>query len=148
MRIKRAWRYYCDHCDKSGGSKGHMVRHEATCTANPARVCGICQRVGVAAEMLAATTAALQKRMPAPPALLTGDALGDLIATVGRETENAPHDVSALRALVDGCPACMLAAVRQSGCQTVLRWSYADEKQRYWAAQPSRRKRHSLDDDR
>ncbi|MCP3684306.1 MAG: hypothetical protein GY861_16635 [bacterium] len=42
MRAVRRWRYYCDYCKKSGGSKYWMKRHEKSCTNNPERVCKMC----------------------------------------------------------------------------------------------------------
>jgi hypothetical protein len=104
MRQIKRWRYYCDHCRKAGGSKGHMVAHEAGCTANPTRVCGICA--------LAAFDAA-----PLP----------ELIAFVGSRATWHSHDpegdryhgtidkaaLAELRTLADGCPVCMFAAMRQ-----------------------------------
>lgn len=141
MRQKKTWRYYCDYCNKSGGSKGHMVRHEATCTLNPDRVCGVCAQSGVPSDVIAAVLLALN----APP-IASGKRTGTL--DVMHLTTDVQHDVTVLRSLVNGCPACMLAAVRQAGAVSQLKWSYSDEKQRYWAARPSRRKRHSLDDDR
>lgn len=42
MRAMKRWRYYCDHCRKVGGSRSAMEKHERGCTANPARICGVC----------------------------------------------------------------------------------------------------------
>ena len=42
MKAKKRWRYYCDYCGKVGGSRGHMARHEESCTMNPARKCRMC----------------------------------------------------------------------------------------------------------
>lgn len=42
MRQKKAWRYYCDHCNKAGGHAGHMRTHEQHCTSNPFRACRMC----------------------------------------------------------------------------------------------------------
>lgn len=82
------WRYYCDFCKKAGCSKGHMVKHERRCTNNPNRVCGMCVLGQIKGQ--------------AP--------LAELIVIAGRpETD---HD--SLLAAAKGCPACALAAARQS----------------------------------
>lgn len=82
MKRVMRWRYYCDHCPKSGSSGGHMKKHEAGCVRNPERVCGMCRE------------AELDQKAPA-----------ELDAVLENE------GLDALRTLADGCPACMLAAV-------------------------------------
>ena len=42
MKAKKRWRYYCDFCRKSGGSRSHMEAHEKSCTMNPTRKCRMC----------------------------------------------------------------------------------------------------------
>jgi hypothetical protein len=118
MRRKRVWRYYCDFCKKSGCSAGHMRAHEAACTANPERACGMCRREGASTLV-----------RPLIDALGAGDTSG----------------VERLRAAAEGCPACMLAAIRQSGLQTPfevdgppgfhVEFDYQEEKREWWAQQ-------------
>ena len=92
MRREMKWRYYCDYCKKSGGSGSAMAIHEKHCTMNPNRVCRFC-----------ATGA--DWGMEQHP-------IGDLIAALGCGDEAG---MKALRELAQDCPACMLAAIRQSG---------------------------------
>ena len=92
MRRKPSYRYYCDYCKKSGGSGSAMAIHEKHCTMNPNRVCRFC-----------ATGA--DWGMEQHP-------IGDLIAALGCGDEAG---MKALRELAQGCPACILAAIRQSG---------------------------------
>ena len=87
MRKAQRWRYYCDHCDKSGGSGGHMAKHEAACTANPNRVCGFCGQDRPVAELMVILGAG-------------GAAWKSGMAALRLETQN--------------CPGCMLATIRQS----------------------------------
>lgn len=104
MRKVQRWRYYCDHCKKSGGHAGHMVRHERGCTANPNRQCGVCDRIGINAAPLTE--------------LLT------LVREIGKPEHNefTDHDwvsidadaFKKLREAADGCPCCILAALRQT----------------------------------
>lgn len=110
MIKKRAWRYYCEYCGKSSGAGGHMSRHEKRCTANPNRRCGMCGRVGE---------------------------IGVLVKALGRADEAG---VKVLRVEARDCPACMLAAIRQSGIQQGgdeegffrIPFDYTREKNRYW----------------
>lgn len=41
MRSFVRTRYGCDFCKKVGGSKFHMAKHERGCTNNPQRVCSL-----------------------------------------------------------------------------------------------------------
>ena len=83
MRSKRVIRYYCDFCSRGKFRKPDMERHERGCTANPNRICGLCERVDNQTKEL--------------KELL--DALAD-------------GGIKALSTLVEGCPACTLTAVR------------------------------------
>lgn len=109
-------RYYCEHCKKSGGSAYWIQRHEDACTRNPNRVCGMC-KFGE------------QDQHSIPElieALGGGDAAG----------------VERLGDLADYCPACMLAAIKQSGIQRryvdeddqgfSVPFNFAKAKQEFW----------------
>jgi len=103
MKRKKVWRYYCDFCGKGGCSKPHMARHEKHCTKNPDRVCGMCDFLGLAQRPLGEILA----EIPAPP---TKDELhGGCVSFNEPEVHIAPF-----RDATEGCPACILAAIRQS----------------------------------
>lgn len=87
-------RYYCDHCKKAGGSASHMRKHEAGCTNNPQRVCGMCKHG-------------------------TGHihSVADLVAILGRGSD---AQMKELREATGDCPACILAAIRQSSAAAYL----------------------------
>lgn len=87
MRQVKRWRYYCDHCKKSGGSRHVIEKHERGCTNNPERKCGLHPYVD--GGYATATTAELI----------------EVLESKGYR---------ALRAAADECPACILAAMRQS----------------------------------
>jgi hypothetical protein len=89
MRKVMRWRYYCDHCKRAGGSAAHIAKHERGCTNNPSRVCGLCAKSG--------------NGISQPVSLLVA-ALG-----IGDDA-----GMKALRDLCDDCPACILAALRQT----------------------------------
>lgn len=118
MKKKRVWRYYCGFCKKSGCSSGHMKRHEEGCTRNPERQCGMCRVRG---------------RGPRPTGYVA-----TLVRSLGRGDEAG---VAALRESAGGCPACMLAAIRQSGLQykpdaedpgAWVAFDFKKEKERFW----------------
>lgn len=103
MKQVKRWRYYCDHCKKSGGSKGHIVKHERGCTKNPNRVCGVCDFTGESQPDLQALIAFVERRVPMLP---TEDYFNG--------SRGANQLVDELEKLANGCPACTLAAMRQA----------------------------------
>lgn len=84
MRTKKVTRHYCDFCSKGAFKRPTMERHESGCTLNPNRVCRVC-----------VTFCNLQAAIP------------DLIASLNGGMES-------LKEVSGECPACMLAAIRQS----------------------------------
>jgi len=110
MRTKRVNRYYCDFCKKSGCSAGHMRRHEERCTMNPNRKCGVCSL----REECDPDTAALVALLPP-------------LASITPEPQTNAYEASLaktmpkLREAADGCPGCILAALKQTGWRE---WSY------------------------
>ena len=94
MKSKKVTRYWCDFCKKSGASGYHMGRHEKHCTANPGRECRVCKfaRGDDSRTDLAAAVQLLQ----------------------GGDWEAARPLPPALREATGGCPACILAALRQA----------------------------------
>lgn len=112
MRAKRITRtrYYCDFCEKAGRLKGFwtkpsIIKHERGCTANAGRICGLC---AVNAESL---NVASEQRP-----------IAELVACLSKAKDD--FGMKELRALSSDCPACILAAIRQSGLQRF----YADEE--------------------
>ena len=89
MRKEKRWRYYCDFCGKSGGHPWHMKNHESSCTANPERKCRMCEYAGGG----------------------HGLSMKELIDVLGLGGEDG---LKRLREATENCPACMLAAIRQS----------------------------------
>ncbi len=102
MRVELKKRYYCDHCKKQGGSSGHMKRHEAGCTANPSRVCGVCRFAELKALPLAYLTVLARSKATWHESQVDGPAWGSLDAEAFKALEDA----------AGGCPACILATLR------------------------------------
>jgi hypothetical protein len=83
VKTLKRLRYYCDYCKKAGGQKSAMQKHEAGCTLNPARECKMCALREVEQPSIESLIAA------------AGAGLNELYRVAG------------------GCPACMLAGIRQ-----------------------------------
>lgn len=112
MRTERRLRYYCDHCKKSGGQKPAMAMHELSCTKNPDRVCRMCRLID--SEEVTATLTELMAALPDPLQHVKTDRWGtytnyDTLSPLLAEA------IPKLRELAQGCPACILAALRQKG---------------------------------
>ena len=112
MRSKKKWRWYCDHCKKSTGTEASMIKHEKGCTNNPNRVCGMCSLISewVCEDENAPLLDLIElcKRIHNQPQLPYED------KDYGIECGNEKEIISAMKK-VTNCPACMLAAIRQSG---------------------------------
>lgn len=88
MKARKVWRYRCDFCKKSSCSKFHMERHEKGCTNNPNRICSMHQWTDGTQKSLAELSA--------------------ILIAKGPECEKDLRDAA------DNCPACILAALRQT----------------------------------
>jgi hypothetical protein len=107
MKRKQVYRYYCDFCRKSKGTKNAMEIHERHCTMNPNRACRMCYKLESDAEPMSVLIACL----PIPfPNTKPNDY---------NETAVYPDELKAgiekLREASGNCPVCMLAALRQRG---------------------------------
>lgn len=89
MRQRLRMQYYCDFCKKSGGSKFHLLNHEKHCTGNPDRECRMC------VELNGGQVSTLK----------------ELISALGSGGEDG---LKRLEEAAEGCPMCMLAALKQS----------------------------------
>lgn len=85
MRKVMRWRFYCEHCKKSGASRGAMAKHEKHCTLNPSRECRMCALAGDVVQQ----------------------PMADLIAAFDAGGQEA------LRKLAENCPVCIFATLRQ-----------------------------------
>ena len=121
MRTVMRPRYYCDHCKKGNGSPSAMKRHEAGCTLNPQRVCGMCAKLAKGGGP-----------DPAPER----DELVRVLDDRG---------FKAMCEAANDCPACILSALRTKNCMDSetgpyvagpedgrQTWSYAQAKKEWW----------------
>ena len=126
MKRLKKWRYYCDYCKKSGGSGGHIKRHEESCTMNPNRVCGMCKHTDEEqpkmADMILILDAAIINNGQ--------DDRGFEFWTIKNEKEA----LGALRRAANNCPACILAALRQYKYPFLFgSFSFEAEKKSFWS---------------
>jgi hypothetical protein len=136
MKQFMRWRYYCDHCKKAGGSKGHIAKHERGCTANPNRVCGLCAHSGEAQTPLVDLIALLDA---APPAVAADD------TTVNHEADKRISErvLADLRIAANGCVACMFAAIRQTKHERHYEFDARKEFADWWAQENDRQNREA-----
>ncbi len=133
MRTKKVNRYYCDFCKKSGGSAYHMRRHEAGCTANPNRQCGMCNGAGYDAADLPVLIALLPNAAAFKGQMEWADGSGESsqYSEYPWLEECVDACMPALKEAAEGCPACMLAALRQSGCIGFAEFNWMEERERF-----------------
>lgn len=130
MRSRQVWRHTCDFCNKSLLKRPAMEKHEAHCTANPNRKCRMCARIN---EGGVAPAGELAKMLKPPPAFLCGSELEAWRAIV------LPQ-FAALRERTNGCPACMLAALRQAGVHSSdVEWDFKAALADFWSRENSLR---------
>ena len=125
-RIKR-WRYYCEFCKKAGGSGGHIARHEKSCTMNPNRVCGVCGMLEEDQKPISQLLAVL----PDGERFIQEERDGFIsYGTLEKEAEKC---MPKLRELTN-CPACIMAALRQSKIPIpmVESFNFTEEMKSIW----------------
>lgn len=108
--------YYCDHCNKKGLVAMHIRNHEGRCTNNPNRYCGACELPGLPAVIVPKLMArfTLSDNLeydPTDPVYNPGANMDEKLVT----WINEPITLQEIRNMVDNCPACILAILRQSG---------------------------------
>ena len=104
MRSKMMRRYYCEFCGKGGMSSHHMVKHEKHCTMNPDRKCRMCAFIDNASP----NTREFIARVPVPE---YDKEVGSFLWVLINRAEIA---AAISKILVDSCPACSLAVLRQT----------------------------------
>lgn len=100
--------YYCDYCKKRSLSGWHMRNHELRCTANPERVCRICER-----ESLSDLIEYFKGRFTLAPVFLgdhEGNVYGDTFEVIWK---GEPVTLDEVRKRVGDCPNCIFAIIRQ-----------------------------------
>jgi hypothetical protein len=137
MKTKQVTRYICDFCGKTGYSLGCMRRHEVHCTLNPKRECRMCE----AAQECAPTPEELATVVALVPKL--SDYERDGVEGInGGKCIDIDQAVAELRLVwseiadrLHGCPACIMATLRQAGFPLALAnswWTYTEACAAWW----------------
>lgn len=129
MQMKRRNRYYCDFCNKSGGSGGHMKTHERHCTMNPDRYCRVCER----AEYAQTEMPEALKLLPNPDDYKTESEYGGW--EFGNLNKVIEEVMPKLRDITEDCPICIFAVLRQKGISPyeVESFKYKEELSSLWS---------------
>ena len=136
MTSKQIRQYKCDFCGKRGLSASAMSKHEKRCTMNPGRVCGVCafcsgDDQAKMADLLAILPTADTARIKWPDMKFGRDGewteesteKEDAVKAYRAELREQVRAVwAALGEAANDCPACILAAIRQSGVAPVVDW--------------------------
>ncbi len=128
MRQKKVWRYWCDHCNKGGCGKHQMQTHEKHCTMNPDRYCRLCKSDNT--QLLRAIGV-----LPNPKDY--GVENKDYLyawTSYPKMHEVLEQVMPDVRAILDNCPVCMLAALRQRGQGELYSstFDYQKEMKEHW----------------
>jgi len=117
MKTKTVKRFYCEHCGKGGQSARWILWHEAACTKNPNRVCRYCGERGIPFVGI---------ERPTEQSLAEVNELGP-------NSREFKADVEKALKATDECPACTLAALRDSGWPMwVFPFEFKEVKAAWW----------------
>ena len=142
MRREKRWRYYCEFCKKSGASGGHMSRHEKSCTLNPNRMCRMCEVADEAQPNMSDMIEALS----VATVFEKGETIEDFDNFISYTIENEKEAVDKLCDVANGCPACMLAALRQHGTPFLFEsFNFKEAKDEFWADKTKEMHGQSMD---
>ena len=136
MHSKTVKMYYCDFCKKRGQRAYYMRKHEEHCTLNPNRVCNVC---GLMEQEQSAITDLVAVFAECGPSLMGSDdpnhGFSEYEEWRGGDTARVEAAMPTLREVAGNCPACIMAALRQSGIPVPLveSFNFTDEMQAVWS---------------
>ncbi len=114
MRTKSVLRHYCDFCSKGFFKKPSAEKHEAHCTKNPRRGCGLCGNTVRDYPFIIKSIesfAHYQSR---------GEFENEEFSTLSED------GLRALQNQVDCCPCCTLAVLRQGKMECFSHFNYKE----------------------
>jgi hypothetical protein len=135
VRTKKVNRYSCDFCGKAGLSASHMKHHEEHCTKNPGRKCGICKMLDQEPTPIADLLAILPDPSKFNRTDPFYDAPNEVMDDEAMRAALAPI-FPKLREMTGGCPACIMAALRQKGIPVPVAgdlFDYQKERAAIWS---------------
>jgi len=131
MTKKKVWRYYCEYCKKANCSGGSIAKHEKHCTMNPNRKCRMCAMFDNPTTSIDKMLAILPDpnasyERPSENEWMSFDGLGAAVEKV----------MPKLREITGGCPACILAALRQKGIpvRAIYSFNFKQEVNDWWSS--------------
>ena len=132
MRKKQVWRFYCDFCKKANCSSFSISKHERGCTANPERQCGVCRIIAKSnGDKPPAGLAELITMLPE----IDDNEIFNMMTEGTKSGTRAWSVLEKLREAAHGCPACILAAIRQSPTMSIgsyLGFDFKAEMKAFW----------------
>uniref|UniRef100_A0A6M3LLJ2 Uncharacterized protein n=1 Tax=viral metagenome TaxID=1070528 RepID=A0A6M3LLJ2_9ZZZZ len=107
MKQVKKWVYYCDYCKTRRIAKWAMEQHERHCTMNPNRTCQMCSFTDGEGSV---------EGLPEMIEIIKTDVakLGGDVELFGIDEQSQSLVLDKLKGITT-CPACLLAAIRQSG---------------------------------
>ena len=133
MKKRTVTQYICEFCNKRGLSASHMGKHERHCTLNPNRICRVCPLLsdGQTTDFYPAPLSELVSMLPIPST--QKDEWGCVSFPPDFYTE-LKDALPRLEEKTGGCPACMMAALRQRKIPlpVVEGFSFSDRMKKVW----------------
>lgn len=124
MKIKVKKVYYCDFCKKH--SLRNLTEHEKHCTANPNRICKLCELCGISNDI--PKLIEKYKEIAEPYNMMNSKVSGEVI--------DIPQDdiLKLLKEDTDYCPNCILTILRCSGLNILVHmaYDYKEEMKNFW----------------
>jgi hypothetical protein len=143
MKIKRVNQYQCEYCGKKNYSAGHMKSHELHCTLNPNRKCKMCDKLVDWAGLEDQRPVPMDKLLevlPKPKEVTRKEYWEDPFGPGYRKYETIENideinaAIEKLKEITEGCPACILAALRQKGIMVpTTDFDYGAECREFWS---------------
>lgn len=140
MKIIKKNVYYCEHCKKKGLSASAMTKHERGCTANPKRECRMCD-----GNDIPEIVSMLKTRFELEVKKLREHDWGHEYEETVVNWKGDVIKVDEVRNLVDGCPTCMLAVIRQTGLNRYWHKEFGEfdfKKEMQWAVSEKNKSHH------
>jgi hypothetical protein len=129
MKSRQVTRYWCDFCKKGSLRRHSMEQHERHCTLNPKRDCRVCAMNGSSPPPIEEMLAIL----PDPTSFNAASAGPGWEIEQNNLTALVEAAMPRLRELTEGCPACMMAALRQKGIPVPMGMDYKAEMESFFS---------------
>jgi len=127
MKCKTVTQYKCDYCGKKKYSKSAMIKHEKHCTMNPQRECRFCiKSQGDSCNNISELVARIPKDIIVQ--CMDNEFQFEELSNV-KEIE---AEFNKIKEEINGCPACLLAVIRQSKTSAYLNFDYKKEVEMFW----------------